>query len=170
MSVEAFFIVPVTVMEKMEQQLQQQKNQAPDQKSTVEAPLESDLESLEGDDGQRDDDKKENSTTSLPAMKDKEDDNDEHMTLSVKVKKLAKDKKLMNVHFKKFFEVLEKYQNHSFKSPNVDKLIKQALGKSQKHIQGEDEFYHFLLDHNLFHLVRNPHKIARYYKNWFRID
>ena len=56
--------------------------------------------------------------------------------------------------------------------PNLDELVKSALGNSRKVLGNEAKFFNFLFDNNLAHFVKNRNKIKTYYKfsdNWWAV-
>ena len=70
--------------------------------------------------------------------------------------------------------IQELSENKQFKKlknlPNLNDLIQDAVRNSQKELPNEAKFYNFLLQSNLFWLVKNRHKIKKYYKGaWYHI-
>ena len=174
MSVEAYYIIPVPQMEKMEQQLHHQKRTKEESEKKNPDKLESDKILSSNYESKLDNNVEEKRSLTPPTSRSSPvlDDSVEaklQPPLSPEVKELAKSKRLVNAHFEKFLQAVQKYKGGELNLPKLDIYIKQALGKSRKYIEGEAEFYNFLLEHNLFSFVRNPHKISMYYKNWFRI-
>ncbi len=52
---------------------------------------------------------------------------------------------------------------------NIEKLVKNALSISKKHVRNENIFYKFLLEKNIAHLVKNNFKIQKYHPEWFSV-
>ena len=84
-------------------------------------------------------------------------------------KELVTKKMLGHKHFEKFFEAVKAYGGKIPELPNIEALIRSALGKSKRVLENEEEFYQFLSAHGLVHLIKNPFKIKRYVPSWFRV-
>lgn len=89
--------------------------------------------------------------------------------VSEKTKSMIKKKTVFQNHFEKLFKALEKYKGIDTNFPNLQQLIKAAIGSSKRTLPNEEKFYKLLLDHQLFHLVKNQHKIKKFWPSWFRI-
>ena len=56
--------------------------------------------------------------------------------------------------------------------PNLDELIKSALGNGRKKIANEEIFYKFLFEHGMGHFVKNRRAINLYYDHsdsWWEV-
>ena len=90
-------------------------------------------------------------------------------TILPATKELVAKKKLVKTHFAKFLEAVKAYGGDVPELPNIDALIRGALGKGKRVLEHEEEFYQFLSAHGLVHLIKNPFKIKRYVPSWFRV-
>ena len=93
----------------------------------------------------------------------------EEKAISEKTKTLVKKKTVLQRHFEKLLGELEKFNGTELAISNLKQLIKAALGQSPRVLPNEQKFYSLLLQHDLFHLVKNKHKIKKFYPGWFRI-
>ena len=89
--------------------------------------------------------------------------------LSQRTKTLVRHKALSRTNFAKFLDAVKLYGGESLQLPNLTALIKSALGKGRRILESEEEFYHFLSQHGLSYLVKNPNKIERYFPTWYRV-
>ena len=95
---------------------------------------------------------------------------EEEKPISKETKVLVKKKTILQQRFEKMLGELEKFSGTELAISNLKQLIKAALGQSVRVLPNEQKFYSLLLQHDLFHLVKNKHKIKKYYPSWFRIN
>ena len=93
----------------------------------------------------------------------------EEKKISEGTKMLVKKKTVFQRHFERMLSELEKFNGTELAIENMKQLIKAALGQSARVLPNEQKFYSLLMQHDLFHLVKNKHKIKKYFPSWFRI-
>ena len=82
-------------------------------------------------------------------------------------------KAFMTNRLKKFLDLMKQVSGSAevLELDNLEALIKHALSQSKKSLTNQDDFYEFLCENNLAHLVRNRHVIAKFFNKsaWYHI-
>ena len=153
MTVETFVIVPLDQFNHMEEKMKPQPKKEPPEPEKEDVEPETEVENHESE----------------AENHESEADEPPPPKISKVTKTLIKNKSIKEQHFNKLLQALEKYQETSLEIPNLKQLVKASLGQSKRKLPNEDLFYKLILQHQLFHLVRNKNKIRQFYPMWFRV-
>ena len=161
MSVESFVIVPLERFSQMENEL----NRPHEQNSEKQAAEEEQKEQPPEEEPEPD---QHAQTVEEPV--EEEGGPTKRGKLSEEVVSLAQSQKVKEKLVESFILTLQKYDNNvGVDISNLKALVNAALGTSHRILDNEEKFYDFLLRHSLMDFVTNPHKINRYWPNWYKI-
>ena len=161
MSVQACVVLPLSEYESMEERvINPPKKEEKKKEETAEAtPSDSDKEEAET----------EECVTPVKESTEKVDDNTD-TGISQEVKTLVKKRSLSSVHFEKMLRAIQQYKgDDKLNLSNLSQLVRQACGKSTKKLPNEEDFYNYLIKHNLIHFVKNFKKLAQHFPYFMKV-
>ena len=174
MTVETFVILSLDKFNHLDEKAKSQPSQVKDEPSQpsqvkVEPPSEVPSQSKEVPETPIEEDCSE-PVDDESEFEDDPEEPTEEKKISKDTKALVKKKTVFQRHFEKMLSELEKFSGTELAISNMKQLIKAALGQSSRVLPNEQKFYSLLLQHDIFHLVKNKSKIKKYYPSWFRIS
>ena len=166
MSVQACVVLPLSKYESMEEQLINPPSIEKDNSEKEEKKMKDELEAQPPPESEEEAVEKD-----AEAFNESKDEKAScGVAISKKVKTLVKNRNLANVHFEKMLKAIQEYKgDDKLNLSNLSQLVRQACGKSTKKLPNEEEFYNYLIKHNLINFVRNFKKLAQHFPYFMKV-
>ena len=150
-SVEAFVLVPHEKFNAMEDELRQRTSST--QSSSTPMDTAEDVPAANSNSVNQENETLGNEEQTLANETVAKLDNVEKPSLSAAAKHIVKSKSAKKRTFHKFIRAIEMFSDDKLDLPNISALVTSALNQSKKILENEEQFYAYLLHHNLFYMV-----------------